>query len=125
MVFIKQNQHIQKQRKNIQEKAKNIRLTGGVIERIRTKLSLDYSPEQVVGDARKNQINGVLVDIIYTLIWNDTRSKGKLYIPLRTRGERYQKKDNLKARRGFIVNQKLRLGGIEMDLMVGQAHKGV
>ena len=46
----------------------------------------------VVGDARKNQINGVLVDIIYTLIWNDTRSKGKLYLDLRTRGERYQKK---------------------------------
>ena len=41
------------------EKAKNIRLTSEVIEHIRTKLSLDYSPEQIVGNALKNQINCV------------------------------------------------------------------
>lgn len=119
------------------EKAKNIRLTSEVIEHIRTKLSLDYSPEQIVGNARKDQINCVSVETIYTHIWNDKRSKGELYLHLRTRGKRYQKRGNSKARRGSIVNrvgiehrpaivdQKLRLGDIEMDLIVGQAHKGV
>ena len=128
--------HSKAQKRHV-EKSKSIRLTDAVIEHIRTKLSLDYSPEQIVGDAKKNQINCVSTETIYTHIWNDKHEKGKLYLHLRTRGKKYQKRGNSKARRGSIVNRigiehrpaivdlKLRLGDIEMDLIVGQAHKGV
>ena len=126
-----------KTKKRHLEKSKHIRLTADVILYIRAKICLDYSPEQIVGEAQKQGVNCVSVETIYDYLWKDKRKGGKLYIHLRARGKRYQKRGNSKARRGSIVNrvgiehrpaiveQKIRFGDIEMDLIVGLAHKGV
>ena len=120
-----------------QIKPKNILLTAEVIEYVREKIELDYSPEQIVGVAINSSINCVSIETIYNYIWTDKKKGGKLYIHLRTRGKRYQKRGNLKARRGSvieragieqrpaIVDEKLRIGDLEMDLIVGLAHNGV
>ena len=126
-----------KTQKRHQEKHKHIRLTDEVIEYIKEKINLDYSPEQIVGVAKKMNIDCVSIETIYDYIWTDKKKGGKLYIHLRTRGKRYQKRGNLKARRGSIVDrvgiehrpaiveEKLRIGDLEMDLIVGLAHNGV
>lgn len=120
-----------------QVKPKKIRLTEPVIEYVHEKIKLDYSPEQIVGVAKDAKIDCVSIETIYNHIWSDKKKGGKLYIHLRTQGKRYQKRGNLKARRGSIVDRvgiehrpkivdkKQRIGDIEMDLIVGQGHKGV
>lgn len=112
------------------EKSRHIRLTTDVILYIRTKIYLDYSPEQIFGEAQKQDVNCVSIETIYDYLWKDERKGGNLYIYLKTR-------ENSKAKRGSIVNridienrpaiveQKIRFSSIEMDLIVGSAHKGV
>ena len=112
------------------EKSKHIRLMADVILYIRAKIYLDYSPEQIVGEAQKQHFNCVTVETIYDYLWKDEQKGGKLYIHLKTR-------ESSKAKRGSIVNridiehrpaiveQKIRFNSFEMGLIVGSAHKGV
>ncbi len=99
-------------------------------------LSLDYSPEQVVGRSKIDGIDMVSTESIYQYIWSDKRKGGFLFKHLRTKGKKYQKRGNLKGRRGLItdrkdidsrpsiVDTKDRLGDLEIDLVIGLNHKG-
>jgi IS30 family transposase len=76
------------------------------------------------------------VETIYKYIWQDKRRGGYLFKQLRTKGKKYRKRGHLKDNRGLIsdrvdidkrpveVEDKVRLGDLEIDLVIGKNHKG-
>ena len=99
-------------------------------------LGLDYSPEQIVGRAKIDGRDVVSAERIYQYIWTDKKKGGFLYLHMRNKGKKYSKRGHLKGRRGLIkdrvdidqrpkiVNDKDRIGDLEIDLVVGKEHKG-
>lgn len=99
-------------------------------------LSKDYSPEQAFGRAIIDGKEMVSVESIYQYIWHDKRKGGVLYKYLRTKGKKYKKRGSLRDNRGLItgrvdidkrpsvVEAKERIGDMEIDLVIGQNHKG-
>jgi transposase, IS30 family len=100
------------------------------------KLAKKYSPEQIVGQARKDGVACVSHERIYQHIWEDKRKKGKLHENLRTGGKRYRKRGSGKDKRGIIrdrvgiaqrpsvVELRERIGDLEIDTIIGQNHQG-
>jgi transposase, IS30 family len=119
-----------------QEKAKFCRFTTDVEANVLHYLKQDYSPEQAVGRAKIEGVAMVSTERIYQHIWQDKRKGGKLFKHLRTKGKRYKKRGHLKDSRGLIagrtdissrppiVEEKQRLGDLEIDLVIGKNHKG-
>ena len=99
-------------------------------------LKKDYSPEQIVGYAKRIGVSCVSCERIYQFIWQDKKSGGLLYKHLRTKGKKYKKRGNQTASRGQIagrvaidqrpkiVERKERFGDLEIDLVIGANHKG-
>ena len=99
-------------------------------------LSMDFSPEQAVGRAELDNKEMVSVETIYQYIWLDKRKGGTLYKHLRSKGKKYKKRGLLKDKRGHIpgrvdiserpaiVEDKTRIGDLEIDLVIGKNHKG-
>lgn len=127
------------QQKTVQRhknKTKHIGFTNQIKQFVIKWLKEDYSPEQIVGIAKKITVTCVSVERIYQFIWLDKKQGGNLYKHLRTLGKRYQKRGNTKNRRGqipdrvaiekrpSIVEKKERFGDLEIDLVIGKAHKG-
>lgn len=95
----------------------------------------DYSPEQIVGEAKNKKKQCVSIERIYQHIWSDKKEGGELYKHLRNNGKRYRKRGSEKDSRGIIhgrvsiderpkiVDKKLRIGDLEMDLVIGKNHK--
>ena len=81
-------------------------------------------------------ISIVFKETIYQYIWKDKRQGGLLYKHLRTKGKRYKKRGDSNDKRGLItdrvdvsmrpevVDKKLRIGDLEIDLVIGSDHKG-
>jgi IS30 family transposase len=117
-------------------KHKKISFTDSVKKYVLDKLSEDYSPEQIVGTAQNKGIACVSVERIYQFIWKDKKAGGKCFKHLRTQGKRYNKRGHLKGKRGVLVNRvdidqrpaivdrKMRVGDLEMDLVIGKDNKG-
>jgi len=118
-------------------KPKRRRLTASIEAHVRQRLEADYSPEQIVGDAARKGIACVSHERIYQFVWDDKRQGGRLYRHMRTKGKRYAKRDRAKGKRGQIigrvdidqrpavVEEKKRVGDVEMDLVIGRGHSGV
>jgi IS30 family transposase len=118
-------------------KPKRKRLTASIEAHIRKKIKDDYSPEQIVGDAARKGIECVSHERIYKFVWDDKKQGGKLYRHMRTKGKRYAKRGSTKGKRGqiigrvdieqrpAIVEEKQRVGDLEMDLVIGRGHSGV
>lgn len=118
------------------EKPKYCRLNGSVEINISHYLSLDYSPEQMVGRSKLEGKEMVSVESIYKYIWDDKRKGGILYRSLRANGRRYRKRGHSKDSRGIIkgrvdiderpavVDRRQRIGDLEIDLVIGKDHKG-
>jgi len=118
-------------------KPKRKRLTASIEAHIREKIEADYSPEQIVGDATRKGIGCVSHERIYQFVWEDKRLGGKLYRHMRTKGKRYAKRGSSRGKRGQIigrvdieelpavVEEKQRMGDLEMDLVIGRGHSGV
>ena len=99
-------------------------------------LKMDYSPEQMAGRAKVDKLEMVSAETIYQYIWQDKRRGGYLFKQLRTKGKKYRKRGHLKDNRGLISNRvdidkrpvevedKIRLGDLEIDLVIGKNHKG-
>lgn len=110
--------------------------TASVEEYVVSKLKQDFSPEQIAGKARLQRIDCVSAERIYQYVWADKKQGGRLYRHLRTKGKKYAKRDSLKEKRGQIkdrvdidqrpqiVEQKQRVGDVEMDLVIGKNHRG-
>lgn len=118
-------------------KPKKIRFTEAVRQQTEDLLKQDYSPEQVYGKLRILDKNTVSTERIYQHIWQDKKQGGTLYKHLRHKGKRYRKRGHLKDHRGLITNridieqrpaiveEKNRLGDLEIDTVIGKNHKGV
>ena len=119
-----------------QTKAKKIHFNDEVKTRVETLIRQDYSPEQIEGRCKMKGISIVSKETIYQYIWKDKRQGGFLYKHLRTKGKRYRKRGDSNDKRGLItdrvdismrpevVDKKLRIGDLEIDLVIGSDHKG-
>jgi len=117
-------------------KPKHIRFTEEVKQYVEECLAKDFSPEQISGRAVVEGRECVSHERIYQYVWKDKKAGGDLYTHLRHKGRRYRKRGNAKDSRGIIkdrvdisqrpeiVDQKQRLGDLEIDTMIGQNHKG-
>ena len=100
------------------------------------KLALYWSPEQIVGRAKAEDINMLSTVSIYKYIYQDTSTGGELYKYLRTANKVYKKRYGSNDKRGKIpdkvpieerpkvVEEKSRIGDFEIDLIIGKDHKG-
>lgn len=117
-------------------KPKKRYLTVAVENYIVLNLEQKYSPEQIVGTAKKEGICCVSTERIYQYIWENKRQGGKLYQHLRTQGKRYRKRGAAKDKRGLItgrvdisrrpnvVEDRKRVGDLEIDTIIGKNHQG-
>lgn len=111
------------------------KLTDYMINVIRSKLALYWSPEQIVGWCKSHSIQMISHTRIYQYIRDDKVNGGNLFSFLRHQ-KRYKKKygsSDLRGRipdkvpieqRPDIVEQKSRIGDFEIDLIIGKGHKG-
>jgi len=117
-------------------KAKREDLNATVEANILYYLSMDFSPEQIVGRSKIEGKEMVSIERIYQYIWLDKKKGGKLHKHLRTKGKKYVKRSGLKGKRGMItdrididqrpsiVEKKERFGDLEIDLIIGKGHSG-
>jgi transposase, IS30 family len=115
-----------------EEKPKKIYFTAPVKAFVEDWLRQDYSPEQIVGTAARKGVACVSVERIYQFIWQDKKAGGAWYKHLRGGGKKYRKRGQSKDKRGqivgrvgieerpLIVEEKMRLGDLEMDLVIGK-----
>jgi IS30 family transposase len=113
------------------------KLTPERVAQIEEKLALQWSPEQIAGWLeRQYGFRVISHETIYHYIWADKASGGKLYMQLRRRAKKYQKRVNGKTTRGQIkdrvgiehrpaqVETRTALGHWEGDTIVGKNHQG-
>lgn len=124
-----------KTQKRHEEKMKRKDFTEEVETNVLHYLKQDFSPEQIVGRAKKEGKVIVSPERIYQYIWQDKKQGGKLYKHLRTKGKKYQKRGHSKGKRGIItdrvdidqrpaiVETKERFGDLEIDLIIGKGHQ--
>jgi IS30 family transposase len=122
--------------KRMKEKPKHIRFTEEVKQKVIRELENDFSPEQIAGRARLDGIACVSHETIYQFVWADKKVKGDLYKHLRNRGKKYRARGAYKSSRGIIkdrvsiakrpkeVDEKKRIGDIEIDTIVGKGNRG-
>ena len=105
---------------------------------IRDKLSEEqWSPEQISGYCKENNIPMVSHERIYQFIYQDKENGGLLYKHLRVASKMYRKRyGSGKNKRGIIrdrisiddrpecINKKERVGDWEIDTIVGKNNKG-
>jgi len=117
-------------------KPKKLRFTDQVKQHVDKWLAEDFSPEQITGRAKHDNIDCVSHERIYQYVWQDKKDKGGLYLHLRRKGRKYRKRGSAKDTRGIIkdrvdisqrpgiVDEKLRIGDLEIDTIIGKNHKG-
>ena len=105
-------------------------------ELIEEKLRLDWSPEQIANWFKKHGYVTVSHEWIYHHVYADKRTGGNLHKHLRCQ-KPYRKRAGSNERRGKIPNttsieqrpeiveQRIRLGDWEVDLILGKGHQGV
>ncbi len=105
-------------------------------KRVKQFIKKEWSPEQIVGFCRRNNIPMVSHERIYQYIWQDKAQGGRLYTHLRHGSKKYRKRYGCKDTRGRIkdkvsidkrpdiINKKQRFGDWEVDLIEGKGHKG-
>ena len=105
-------------------------------KRIEEKLCLDWSPEQITNWFKKQGYVTVSHEWVYQHVYADKRTGGNLHEHLRCQ-KTYRKRAGSNERRGKIphttsieqrpeiVEQRIRLGDWEVDLILGKGHQGV
>jgi IS30 family transposase len=102
---------------------------------IKEKINLQWSPEQISGWLKLNNIISLSHETIYKMIYKDRRKGGILYKNLRRSGKKYQKRGSRNKHRAItnrvgiehrpkIVELKQRVGDWEVDTIVGKGHVG-
>jgi IS30 family transposase len=104
--------------------------------RVEYLLTKKYSPEQIVGYCKKEGLKMVSHETIYKYLWQNKKVKGELYQYLRSKGKKYKSRALKTEKRGQIigrksilerpqeVEQRQRLGDLEIDTIIGKDHKG-
>jgi IS30 family transposase len=102
---------------------------------VEAKLQLDWSPEQISGWLKKEQLPSVSPEWIYQYVYTDKRAGGTLHRHLRCQKKRrkrygqYDRRGIIPARRSIetrpeAVNWRERLGDWEGDTIIGKRHRG-
>ena len=124
-----------KAKKRHREKQKKQYFTKEIKRAVIGQLKQGYSPEQIAGRAALEQKVCVSHETIYQFIWEDKKANGGLYKYLRNKGKRYRKRGQSKDSRGQLVDRvdisqrpkvvddKERIGDLEIDLIIGKGHK--
>ena len=111
------------------------KMTPEMVDLIEEKLELDWSPEQISGRLKLEK-RFISHESIYRHIREDKKCGGDLYIKLRRKGKKYNKRVTGKAGRGCIPNrvdienrpavveEKSRIGDWEGDTIIGAEHQG-
>lgn len=134
--------HKQAQRKSAVRRSSastssTLKMTPNLIAAVRFVLeNYQWSPDQISGAFKSNQIASISAETIYRHIWSDKRAGGKLFQHLRHRGKKYNKRGAKNAGRGLIpgrididqrpaiVEEKERIGDWEIDTIIGKNHIG-
>ena len=133
--------------KQAQEKASQKRKTAScaprkmkpdLVKLIEEKLTQEqWSPDQISGWLMKNGAASISHERIYQHVWEDKKNGGTLYVQLRHRGKKYNKRKGKTSGRGLIPNrvdidqrpaivaEKSRIGDWEADTIIGAGHKGI
>jgi IS30 family transposase len=103
---------------------------------IRSKLELLWSPVQISGRLKADNIASVSHESIYKMVWKAKKNGDELYKFLRHSGKKYNKRSGKNSGRGLIPNrvdielrdkiveEKSRIGDWEADTVIGANHKG-
>jgi len=116
----------------------NRSFTSSMEKFIREKLSKEqWSPEQIWGYCKENNIDMVSHESIYKFVYRDKNNGGALYKNLRVASKKYRKRyGSGKGKRCIIkdkvsidlrpeyINNKQRVGDWEIDTIVGKDNKG-
>jgi IS30 family transposase len=115
---------------------KHIRFTDEVKANVKKYLKHEWSPEQISGWLKVNNIPSVSYETIYQFIIDDQKNGGELYKHLRQGRKKRRKRIKNNSRRGqipnrvsiderpAIVDSKERVGDWEIDTVIGKNHKG-
>ena len=124
-----------KYEKRKREKPKALKFTREVQIYVEDKLGLQWSPEQISNSCNKEEMQMVSPERIYQHIIQDKKEGGRLYKNLR-RKKKYRRRIGVEDRRGKLknrksiherpkeVDEKTRVGDLEVDLILGANHKG-
>lgn len=103
---------------------------------IRSKLELLWSPVQISGRLKSDNIASVSHESIYKMVWKAKKNGDELYKFLRHSGKKYNKRSGKNSGRGLIPNrvdielrdkiveEKSRIGDWEADTVIVANHKG-
>ena len=110
----------------------------GLVKLIEEKLTQEqWSPDQISGWLAKSRIASISLERIYQHVRKDRKNGGNLYIHLRHRGKKYNRRMGKTSGRGLIpkrvdidqrpaiVAEKSRIGDWEADTIIGARHKGI
>jgi len=112
------------------------RLTPEVERLVISMLERQFSPEQISGTLALEHGIALSHERIYQYIWADKFNGGCLYVNLRRRHKKYQRRCNGKQTRGripnrvgienrpSIVDRRGRIGDWEIDTVIGKGHSG-
>lgn len=116
--------------------SKRTKLTSDNQSLIRKMIQMQFSPQQISGRIKKLYNIHISHECIYQYIWLCKQKGDDLYKNLRRSGRKYNRRSKGKAGRGCIPNRvgiekrpkivddKVRIGDWEIDLIVGSGHKG-
>lgn len=117
-------------------KNKAIKITPTIEKHIRRYLKFDYSPEQISGRLKLENIVSLSHEAIYQYIYKNKAQGGRLYLNLPFKMKKYQNRSGSYSVRGLItdrvsiskrpkiVDKKQRIGDFEVDTIIGKYHKG-
>lgn len=113
------------------------KMTPELIQEIISMLAeTQASPVQIAGRLKALGQTAVSHESIYGMIWKDKASGGNLYLQLRHRAKKHNKRSGKSAGRGLIPNRvgiekrpeivekKERFGDVELDTIIGANHQG-
>lgn len=125
-----------KANKRQKDKKRATRWTPAMVAYVVECLDLRWSPEQIKGYADRMGIECVSHESIYTYIFDNKANGGELHTKLRTNRSRRQKRSNTYKYRGEIperrdiderpniVEERSRIGDLEIDLVIGAKQSG-
>ena len=117
-------------------KPKDVKLTDEIKGIINGYIVEDWSPEQIAGRLKKNEIISLHHETIYQHILVDKKTGGELYKHLRHQNKTYRKRyGSAHNRTGIpnrvdiderpeVANNRERIGDWEADTIIGKNHKG-
>ena len=135
VIYKFEDAHRKALRKRREASSRPSKMTTEIKNIIKQKINLQWSPEQISGWLKINNIIMLSHETIYKMIYNDKRKGGILYKNLRRLGKKYQKRSSRYKHRAIsnrvgiehrpkIVDLKERVGDWEIDTIVGKGHIG-